>query len=311
MEVLAPVVLFVYNRVEHVSRVVEALKKNVLSERTELIIYSDAPKANTDRIGVEKVREYIERIEGFSKTTVICREENYGLTKNIVSGVSDVLDKFKRVIVLEDDIETGKYFLQYMNMALEKYEDYKFVYEISAFIEPIDSEGLADSFFVRRADCWGWATWQSKWNVYERNPKKLIKSFSRKEIRDFNLDGTSYEWEQVIYNLTGRINSWAVFWNASIYKKKGVTLLPKHSLVNNIGCDGSGTNYNTVETTAIFNDINFEVKYFPDVSDEDTEARKRIVKYLKKNRPDIFRRVWRNYILVGIELFKWYIKYSD
>ena len=85
-----------------------------------------------------------------------------------------------------------------MNSALEKYKDSQNVYEISAHIDPIDSQGLTDSFFVRRADCWGWATWQDKWEVFERNPEKLVKSFSRKEIRDFNFDGASYEWDQVI-----------------------------------------------------------------------------------------------------------------
>lgn len=304
---LAPVILFVYNRVDHVERVVDSLKRNVWADKTELIIYSDAPKRNEDIIKVEQVRKYIKGIDGFSKTTIVCREYNYGLTANIESGVTEVIRKYERVIVLEDDIETGKHFLKYMNTALEKYKDCEEVYEISAYVEPIDSRGLTDSFFVRRADCWGWATWQHKWDVFERNPKKLIRSFSRKEIWDFNLDGTSYEWKQVIDNLTGRTKSWAVFWNASIYKKRGLTLLPKTSLVNNIGCDGSGTNYVTVEDIKESTNIDFDVKYFPDVCIEDINARKKIVRYLKSRRPNILKRIWRYYILTGVDLMRWWV----
>ena len=39
---LSPILLFVYNRPDHVRRCVEALQKNQLAADSELFIYSDA-----------------------------------------------------------------------------------------------------------------------------------------------------------------------------------------------------------------------------------------------------------------------------
>jgi hypothetical protein len=42
--ILAPIVLFVYNRPWHIQQTVEALQKNELATESELFIYSDEAK---------------------------------------------------------------------------------------------------------------------------------------------------------------------------------------------------------------------------------------------------------------------------
>ncbi|MFT6127432.1 MAG: hypothetical protein ACJAVA_001922 [Flavobacteriaceae bacterium] len=38
------------------------------------------------------------------------------------------------------------------------------------------------------------------------------------------------------------MNTWAIFWYATVFKREGLSLHPSKSLVNNIGHDSSGDN---------------------------------------------------------------------
>ena len=73
----APVLLFVYNRPEHVRQAILSLQQNVLSKESELFIYSDAPKDETSREAVNETRRFIRTINGFKQITIIERNENW------------------------------------------------------------------------------------------------------------------------------------------------------------------------------------------------------------------------------------------
>ena len=156
---LAPIVLFVYNRPEHTRKTVKALQDNDLTDESILYIFSDAAKNDDEVENVEKVREYIRTISGFKQIIIIEREKNYGLANSIISGVTEIVNKYGKIIVLEDDLVTSKYFLSFMNDALEIYKDENKVICIHGYIYPIKSE-LPETFFIKGADCWGWATWK-------------------------------------------------------------------------------------------------------------------------------------------------------
>ena len=121
----APIVLFVYNRPEHTRKTVEALLRNCGAEQTEIYIFCDAAKNDNAREKVDAVRDYVGSIKGFKAIHITEREENYGLAKSVISGVTQVVNEKDRVIVMEDDLITSPYFLEYMNTALEKYENQK------------------------------------------------------------------------------------------------------------------------------------------------------------------------------------------
>jgi len=239
---LAPIVLFVYNRPWHTRQTIEALQKNELASDSELFIYSDGSKNENDIENVEKVREYIKTINEFKKITIIERDKNWGLGNNIINGVTTVVKEYGKIIVLEDDLVTSPYFLTFMNEALEFYKGEKKVWHISGWNYPIETDGIGDVFFWRVMNCWGWATWADRWKYYEKNIDKTIKQFSKKEIQKFNLDGAENFWSQIIANKKGKINTWAIFWYATIFKHNGLCLNPSQTFVKNIGHDGSGTN---------------------------------------------------------------------
>ena len=110
----APILLFVYNRPQHVCNVVQSLLQNALAAESDIFIYSDAPKSETDGKNVAEVRKYIRTIKGFKTVTLIKRTENWGLARSIIDGVTTQVNRFGRVIVMEDDLIAAPYFLQFM-----------------------------------------------------------------------------------------------------------------------------------------------------------------------------------------------------
>lgn len=238
----SPIVLFVYNRLFHTQKTVEALKKNYGAKNSELIIYSDAFKDVDGEKKVNDVRKYLKTIKGFKSVKIIERKENYGLAKSIISGVSEVVNKYGSIIVLEDDLVTSKYFLQYMNDALDVYHNENKVISIHGYVYPVKKQ-LPETFLMRGADCWGWATWKRGWRLFESDAIKLKKELIKKKlVNKFNMDGASKYMDMLDGFIDGKNNSWAVRWHASAILNDKLTLYPRKSLVKNIGLDNSGVN---------------------------------------------------------------------
>jgi len=253
MNKLAPIVLFVYDRLWHTQQTIEALKKNKFADKSELFIFSDAPKSNENLERVEKVREYIKSINGFMKIHIILREENWGLAKSIIEGVSTIVNKFGKIIVLEDDIVTSPTFLVFMNEALNFYQKNQKIWHISGWNYPIDY-GDEDVFMWRGMECWGWGTWKDRWQFFDKNPALLIGKFEKEDIFKFNIDNKRDNWRQVVLNHKKKMNTWAVFWYATIYLNDGLSVNPTFTFVKNIGLDGTGENCSGIDIFS--NDLN-------------------------------------------------------
>ena len=244
---LAPITLFVYNRLDHTCQTVEALKKNLLAPESDLFIFSDAPRNTEITQAVLQVRDYIANITGFKSVTIIERPINLGLANSIIDGVTSVVNQHGRVIVMEDDLVTSPYFLQYMNDGLNVYEKNDDVASIHGYVYPID--GLPETFFLRGADCWGWATWKNRWAMFEADGSKLLSELKRNRlINRFDFNG-AYPYSKMLADqVSGKNNSWAVRWYASAFLNNKYTLYPGKSLVLNIGTDGSGTHCGETNT---------------------------------------------------------------
>lgn len=286
----APIILFVYNRRSHTQQTIEALKRNVLAEKSHLFIFSDAPKHFNDISHVEDVRNYIREINGFLSVAIVEREHNLGLANSIIDGVTRLCDEFGRVIVLEDDIVTSVNFLQFMNRGLDLYTNEKKVWHISGWNYPIDLKELPEAFFWRTMNCWGWATWADRWKYFHKDPEKLIDEWDTDHINKFNLDGAHDFWSQVTANASGKLNTWAIFWYATIFQSQGLCLNPANTYVKNIGHDGSGENCGA---TNIFNsDLSHSViKNFPHVVDEHGLAVKKIKQFYESSKPSLLSRI--------------------
>lgn len=237
----APIVLFAYNRLEHLKRTVESLSRNLLATESSLFIYSDAAKDDSDQEEVSRVRDFIHTIAGFKEVTIIEREKNQALARNVIDGVTTLVEEYGTVIVLEDDLVLSPYFLQFMNDALKMYENESGVGHIHA-CEFFDDGSLPDTFLIKWTGSWGWATWKRAWKLFNPNGKELLKELEERNLSDIFDFNKSYRYTRMLKQQTeGLNNSWAIRWNASLFLKGILSLNVGKSLVQNIGFDGSGT----------------------------------------------------------------------
>jgi hypothetical protein len=287
---LSPIVLFVYNRPNHTKQTVEALQKNELASESELFIFSDAPRNENAVAKVNEVREYIETIDGFQKIIIIKRDKNWGLANSIIDGVTKIVNEYGKIIVLEDDLVTSPYFLRFMNEALEMYENEEKVASIHGYIYPID--GLPETFFIKGADCWGWATWKEEWSIFEPDSQKLLDELKQRKLQkeaDFN---NSYGFTKMLKDqIKGKNNSWAVRWYMSAFLKNMLTLYPGQSYVQNIGHDAEGTHC-TSEIDIFRVKLNNNIAINKISIKEDNEARKKIEIFLKSLKSNLLKRAF-------------------
>lgn len=269
----APVILFAFNRPSHTHETLLALAADDLAHETNLYVFIDGPRSLGDREKVDQVTQIVSNISGFKTVEIIHRPVNYGLAKNIIEGVGEIISEYGRVIVLEDDILVSPAFLSFMNKGLNYFKANKNVWHISGYVEQIDSERSDDTFLWRAMDCWGWGTWQDRWQHYEKDAAKLVSQFSEDEILRFNIEGGYDFWSQVLSNLAGDINSWAIFWYATIFKNKGLCLSPYVSYTQNIGFDGSGVHCGNIANNSLRRNLNLSRRFNPPMNlVEDEEA---------------------------------------
>jgi len=286
----APIALFTYRRLWHTTQTVVSLQQNLLASDSDLFVFSDGPRDERAHVDVAAVRKYLGTIVGFRSVTVVEREHNLGLATSITSGVTDLIGSFGRAIVVEDDLVSSPHFLSYMNDGLDFYQNDDRIVSIHAYSYPVE-EALPETFFLRGADCWGWATWKRGWDLFEPDGRKLYRELKRRQLlRDFDFGG-AYAYSRMLWDqIHGRNDSWAVRWYASAFLRDKLTLYPGRSLVQNIGFDGSGTHCKADG----FYDCQFTndpIQIIPiDVCDHPA-ARAAITRFLSRSRPSLAQRI--------------------
>lgn len=291
---LAPIVLFVYNRPWHTLQTLESLKNNELASESELYVYCDGPKENAseqDLIKIKETRDVIKKNQWCGKVNIIERNDNKGLAYSIIDGVTDVVSRYGKIIVLEDDIVTSIGFLRYLNDALWFYENESKVMHISAYMFPLNLK-LPETFFYNSATCWGWATWKRSWNHLNINANDLYeKLIIRGELDNFDYKESFGFIKQLNDNMEGKIKTWAIKWHTTIYLLDGFCLHPNISLINNIGHDSTGEN---CIPTSIYSWNNLAKKINVNVIPikESYEAKNGMIKFNA-----IFRRSYKNSLM--------------
>lgn len=240
---IAPIVIFSYDRPDHLRQTLDALAKNDLANESELFLYCDGAKESTTqeiKVRIKHNREVAHSAIGFKKVTVIEREKNFGLKANIVDAVTEIVNEYGRIITLEDDIVTSPGYLRFMNEALELYKDDEQVMHISGYMWP-HRWPLPETFFYEVPyPGGGWATWARAWKYYDDDAAKLYH-YWEKRWDEFNVVGTHLQ-KQLYDNYKGTLNTWFIKWHAVLLQRGGVTLYPGKSLTNNIGFDSMATN---------------------------------------------------------------------
>jgi hypothetical protein len=290
MSAYAPIALFAYNRPDHFARVAQALAANREAEVSQLFVFSDAPKRDADSGRVAEVRVLARRLQGFKSVELIEQQTNQGVAKSIINGVTNLVSRFGRVIVLEDDLLPSSNFLAYLNKGLDLYALEKSVASIAAYMFPVE-DSLPPTFFVRGADCWGWATWARSWAEFEPSGAKLLNELREKKMEStFDFNG-SYPYVQMLEDqIQGKNDSWAIRWYASAFLRNRLTLYPRWSQIQNIGADGSGVH---VGATTVYHHTKWgepvTMELLP--AQESAAGRRAFARGLRRSSPSLPRRI--------------------
>lgn len=267
MTTTAPIILFVYNRLSHTQQVVAALKENLLSAESELYIYADAAKNVGALQAVNELRNFLTTITGFKSVHICLRETNLGVDDNIILGVTEVISIHGKAIVLEDDLVTSPWFLKFMNEALDFYENQDEVASIHGYVYPVQQK-LKEVFFIKGADCWGWATWKRAWDLFEHDGAELLEKISTQGLqKEFDFEDTYLYFKALEQQAIGHTKHWDIRWYASAFLSEKLTLYPGRSLVKNIGHDASGTHCghsNSYDVTLSLTPLSVETEVIAD-----------------------------------------------
>jgi hypothetical protein len=265
---LAPIILFVFNRPEHTKKTLESLKKNLLSSSSDLFIFSDGPRNEFDIPNVLMVRNVISNLDGFRSVSIRESKINCGLANSVISGVSEIIRKFDKAIIIEDDLIFSPFFLKYTNEALSRYENDKRIFSIGGFSPPIEMPNAlyGDSYLSYRCCTWGWATWRNRWDKVDWAVSDYEDFIANGEaINRFNRGGD--DMSQILrLQMNGEISSWGIRWDYAHFKNNGYCFRPAYSIVKSTGNDGSGIHCGITNKFDVL--INMQSTFnFPESSD--------------------------------------------
>ncbi len=261
---LAPVIVFCYNRPQHLRQTLDALRRNPLAAQSDLVVFSDGPKGTADVGLVQEVRALLAETTGFRSLEIIPPQKNKGLANSVIEGVSRMFETHESVIVLEDDMLCTPDFLDYMNTALETYRDRPDIFSVTGYAPPIvlPAHYAEDVYLAPRASSWGWGTWRNCWQKADWQVTDFGKiKNDQAQQKKLNAGGNDL-WTMLFKQQRGMIDSWAIRWILTQMQHSAYGLYPAQSKIRNIGTDGSGTNF-TFNTSAYGQELVSGKLHFP------------------------------------------------
>jgi len=268
MNTFSPIVLFTYRRLGPLQKTIQSLKENYLASQSDLYIFSDAAKSDSDSEAVNAVREYIHSIDDFKTITIFEAARNKGLASSIIDGVTQILKIHNTVIVLEDDLVSSRNFLNFMNEALDFYREEPKVFSIAGFSMPIKSNTKFDNYFTQRSSSHGWAIWKDRWMRIDWAVSDYNEFKSNRKLKhSFNKMGSDMS-GMLDRQMQGKINSWAIRWCYHQFKYGLFSVHAINSKIENVGftIDASNTTekYNRFKTI-VDNGVKTSFLFSPDI----------------------------------------------
>jgi hypothetical protein len=239
------IAIFAYKRPDCLRNLLQSLQRNNGIENLEIYVFVDGPKSPAEIDLVNEVQsvalDFSLQLEMHLKVSPI----NLGLANSVKTNISLLFESYESLIVLEDDLVLSKFFLEFMLEGLQKFAEDAKIAGISGYSYPINNPSQ-HGYLLPGGDCWGWATWRDRWQQIEWDPNSLISSLrSNGKVNSFNLGGAYDYYGMLVDSRLGLIDSWAIYWHASMFLSGKYTYYPSKTLVLNFGMDGSGTHFNS------------------------------------------------------------------
>ncbi len=240
------VCIFAYNRIGGLKNLIKDIKKNKNFKLYEYYFFIDYPKQKINLSKNLKIIKIIEDFKNFAKIKIVKRKKNFGLNKNILDGINSIKKKYKKFIILEDDLRISNFYLYYMQSLLDKYENHDKIYTITGYNYPKKIFKLNlnkfSNYLSKRPNSWAWGSWSKKWSKVSFEDKVFREIYSNKS----KMKIISKYGEDLKYilrdTLNNKINSWAIKWTVYHILNNKFCIYPVKSLVNEEGFKYSPTN---------------------------------------------------------------------
>lgn len=160
-------------RSEHFIRAIESLKRNGWSKYTDVYIGLDYPLNDAHVQGYKEIVNYLDNnsFDEFNSFNVVKHNTNLGAGKNLDVVRDIIFNQYDRIIMAEDDIEFGPCFLEFMDKALEKFENDFDVIGVSGYSYPVEWKKDYKATAMKQNFCastWGVGFWKNKYeNIYQ------------------------------------------------------------------------------------------------------------------------------------------------
>ena len=232
---LAPIVIFAFNRPEALQKLLDSLRMNSFYEESDKYIFIDGPRCEEDKAKVDEVVTIARKVA----SNISISPVNRGLGNSIIAGVSTIIAEYGKAIVLEDDLICAPNFLSYMNQALDFYEISICGYGLK-IKRPRGYVG--DVYLLGRSSSWGWATWKDRWEQIDWDIQDWNEFSSNKQMRRaFNKNGSDM-YSMLKGYMEGKNHSWAIRFCYNQFKLGKYSICPFISKVDNIGFGEEATN---------------------------------------------------------------------
>jgi hypothetical protein len=299
----APIALFIFRRPEHTRRVIASLKACPGFSESPVYVFADGPRSPDDFSAVQEARMEARLLLG-ENAVFVEREGNLGVDNSIISGVTELCDRYGKVVVVEEDLTVAPYFLRFLNTGLELYEDDPTVMQVGGYMYDVPQlQGQSEALFLPMTSSLGWATWKRAWDQFDPKATGWRERLRVDgERRRFDLDGNWGYAKMLAHHMSLGVPAWDIRWYYSVFVRNGLVLFPPRTLVVH-EYDGTGTHDRfslPVHQAPLERQASFE---FPDRPTE-TQAKMHVFEAVRRYRPSsrldklialgryVFRRLW-------------------
>lgn len=250
----APIVMIGFNRPEIQRMTLENVVKAEGSKDRDIYAFIDGPREGRadDIENSANVAALFEEYKRNLPQLVICkREKNLGCRGNIIASVTEVVNKYGRVIVIEDDILVSRTFLRYMDEALDLYQDDSRIWCINAYVNErmqVPRAYRHDVYLTHRFMCFGWATWKDRWNAVDHELKCWPEFSAHPDNLKFMHDCSTALYAGLQYQLNKPPDTWDVQCSFHLARTRMFSINPRYPLTKN---NGSGAGVHSLRFDAV------------------------------------------------------------
>lgn len=236
-----PVAFFIFNRLDLTETVFEAIRQ---AKPTTLLVIADGPRYPEEAEKCQKVRAVIEKVDWNCQILTNFSQTNLGCGKRISSGLDWVFSEVQEAIILEDDCLPSPSFFYFCQTLLEYYRYDERILLISGDnFQDGKSRTNYSYYFSKYNDIWGWASWRRAWKHYDFDMKTWPKYKESNLIQSVCDNPLEQDYWTALFDdvFAGNIDTWDYQLTYACFEKKGLTILPNHNLISNLGYRADAT----------------------------------------------------------------------